>query len=221
MLGFIGNLLPEAPDFPATLDRLHRSPLFLGIRYGNLWNRDLGAVAHNPEFLSGLKLLAQTGLVLETANPDPSLLAAALRVSDHVPELHIVIDHLPHLDPPVDPAARTNYESHLRELARRSTVYVKVSEILRRVDGLVSLDPSRYRDSLDELWERFGEDRVCFGSDWPNSDSLASFDETIRLAKTYIATRSVTAQQKYLWKNSLAVYKWHPRAPLQAQLKMS
>jgi hypothetical protein len=43
MLGFVGDLLPEAPEFAATLDRLQRSPLFLGIRYGNLWHRDLSA----------------------------------------------------------------------------------------------------------------------------------------------------------------------------------
>src|SRR5438552_1936247 len=82
MLGFIGDLLPEAPDFGATLDRLQRSPLFLGIRYGNLWDRDPAAAARNPAFIAGLKLLAQNGLVLETANPDPALIAAVVEISN-------------------------------------------------------------------------------------------------------------------------------------------
>jgi len=115
MLGFIGDLLPESPDFAATLDRLHGSPLFLGIRYGNLWNRDLGSAAHNPEFLSGLKLLAQAGLVLETANPDAALIAAVIEVSDRVPDLRIVLDHLPHAEPPTDESARATYEANLME----------------------------------------------------------------------------------------------------------
>lgn len=221
MLGYIGDLLPESPDFGATLDRLHRSPLFLGIRYGNLWNRDLGAAVQKPEFISGLKLLADAGLVLETANPDPALIEAVVQVSDRVPQLRIVIDHLPHADVPTEATARAKYEGNLRELSKRPSVFVKGSEIVKRIDGRVSFDVSSYRAALDELWEIFGEDRIFFGSDWPNSDSLATYDETFGVAKGYIATRSESAQQKYFWKNSISVYKWRPRTAGQAQLRKS
>jgi len=219
MLGFIGDLLPEAPDFGATLDRLHRSPLFRGIRYGNLWDRDPGAAARNPAFLSGLKLLAQDGLVLETANPDAALIAAVVEISDRVPDLRIVLDHLPHADPPADPSARAKYEADLRELSQRRTIFVKGSEILRRIDGKVSLDVASYKAALDRIWDLFGEDRIFFGSDWPNSDTLASYDETFAVAQRYIASRSPVAHQKYFWKNSISVYKWQPRTPAQSRLK--
>src|SRR5215469_10600101 len=109
MLGFVGNLLPDSQDFAPTLDRLHRNPLFLGIRYGNLWNRDLGKVIEKAEFVSGLKRLSQAGLVLETANPDSALIAAVLRVSDRVPDLRIVLDHLPHAEIPSDASLRDEY----------------------------------------------------------------------------------------------------------------
>ena len=219
MLGFVGDLLPEAPDFAATLDRLHRSPLFLGIRYGNLWNRDPNAAAHNPAFLSGLKLLAQSGLVLETANPDAALIAAVVEISDRVPDLRIVLDHLPHADPPADPSAREKYDADLRQLSQRPTVFVKGSGIVRRIDGKVSLDIASYKASLDRMWDLFGEDRIFFGSDWPNSDTLASYDDTFTVAQRYIATRTPTAQQKYFWKNSISVYKWSPRSAAQTRLQ--
>jgi L-fuconolactonase len=218
MLGFIGDLLPEAPDFAATLDRVHRSPLFFGIRYGNLWGRDLGAAARNPTFIAGLKLLAQADLVLETANPDPALIAAIVEVSSRVPDLRIVLDHLPHADPPADASARAQYEAHLRELSQRPRVFVKGSEIIRRINGQVALDGASYKASLDRLWDLFGEDRIFFGSDWPNSDSLAPYDQTFAVAQQYIATRSFNAQQKYFWKNSISVYHWRPRTAAQAQL---
>ncbi len=218
MLGFIGDLLPESADFGATLDRLHRSPLFLGIRYGNLWNRDPAAAAHNPAFLSGLKLLAQAGLVLETANPDAALIAAVVEMSDRVPDLRIVLDHLPHADPPPEPSARAKYEADLRELSQRKTIFVKGSEIIRRIDGRVSLDIASYKASLDRMWDLFGEDRIFFGSDWPNSDTLANYDDTFTVAQRYIATRTPTAQQKYFWKNSISVYKWQPRTAAQSRL---
>jgi L-fuconolactonase len=221
MLGFIGDLLPEAPDFAVNLERLHRNPLFLGIRYGNLWSRDLGAAAQKAEFLSGVRMLAQAGLVLETANPDAALIAAVLQLSDRVPDLRIVIDHLPHADPPPDASARATYQANLRELSLRPNVFVKGSEIVCRIDGRVSFDVSSYKAALDQLWDLFGEDRIFYGSDWPNSDSLADYDQTFGVTQRYIETRSATAQQKYFWKNSIAVYKWKPRTPAQAQLQRS
>jgi L-fuconolactonase len=219
MLGFVGDLMPEAPDFAATFHRLHQSPFFLGLRYGNLWNRDLGAAVERAEFLSGLHLLAATGLVLEVANPDPALIAAVLRLSDRIPNLRIVIDHLPHASIPTDAGTKANYEANLRTLSQRKNIFVKGSEIIQRIDGAPQLDLTRYKASLDELWDLFGEDRIFFGSDWPNSDSVANYDETFVVAQRYIATRSIAAQQKYFWKNSIAVYDWKPRTTAQAQLK--
>ena len=218
MLGFIGNLEPQEPDFAATVDRLHRSPLFFGIRYGNLWGRDPHVAVHNFDFIAGLKLLAQSGLVLETANPDAALIAAIVEISDRVPELCIVLDHLPHADPPGDPSARAAYDANLHELSKRPKIFVKGSEILRRIDGRVSFDVASYKAGLDLLWDLFGEDRIFFGSDWPNSDSLANYDQTFGVAQQYIATRSATAQQKYFWKNSISVYKWRPRTAAQGRL---
>ena len=37
IVGTIGNLEPGKPEFGKHLERFHRNPLFLGIRYGNLW----------------------------------------------------------------------------------------------------------------------------------------------------------------------------------------
>lgn len=219
MLGFIGDLEPAAPDFAATLDQLHRSPLFLGIRYGNLWSRDPQAAAKDAAFIAGLKLLPQADLVLETANPDANLIAAVVAISDKVPELRIVLDHLPHADEPAEPTARKIFSENLRELSQRPKIFVKGSEIVRRVDGRVSLDIASYKARLDQMWNLFGEDRIFFGSDWPNSDSLATYDQTFGVAQRYIATRSTTAQQKYFWKNSILVYKWHPRTPAQTKLR--
>jgi predicted TIM-barrel fold metal-dependent hydrolase len=77
-------------------------------------------------------------------------------------------------------------------------------------------DPTKA--GLDRLWDLFGEGRMFFGSDWPNSDTLASYDDTFGVAQRYIATRGETAQQKYFFKNSTSVYKWQARTPGQAQL---
>lgn len=219
MLGYIGDLLPEAPEFSATFDRLHRSDLFLGIRYGNLWNRSLRDAVGKPEFIDGLKLLAQAGLVLETANPDATLIAATLKLSDSVPNLHIIVDHLPNAQVPEEAQARSLYESNLRSLSQRPQVFVKGSEILRRAGGKLSMDVAAYKAGLDQIWDLFGEDRVLFGSDWPNSDSIANYDSTFSIARNYISTRSRGAQEKYFWRNSMATYSWRARSSAQKRLQ--
>jgi predicted TIM-barrel fold metal-dependent hydrolase len=93
MVGMIGNLQPEKPEFQEYLDRYCKNKLFLGIRYGNLWGYSLVKQVTNPVFIEGLKLLAQADLVMDSANPRPDLIEALLRVTDRVPNLRIIIDH--------------------------------------------------------------------------------------------------------------------------------
>ena len=41
IVGVVGDLIPGTPTYLNDLERLHGNSLFLGFRYGNLWNRDL------------------------------------------------------------------------------------------------------------------------------------------------------------------------------------
>jgi predicted TIM-barrel fold metal-dependent hydrolase len=215
MVGTVGNLQPEKPEFAEYLERYHRNPLFRGIRYGNLWNYDLVQQVSNPAFIEGLKLLAQADLVLDTANPRVSLLQAIVKVSDSVPDLRIVIDHLPSLDPTQDDQA--NYDAVLTELRSRPTIFAKLSEIDHRVNGQVVSGLAAHRARLDLLMETFGEDRVVFGSDWPNSVGVATLAQIVALTRDYFATRPHAAD-KYFWKNSLQAYKWVRRSDNQPSL---
>jgi predicted TIM-barrel fold metal-dependent hydrolase len=217
IVGAVGNLDPGHPDFRKHLDRFLRNPLFRGIRYGNLWGRNLGAELSKPEFVSGLKALAGADLELDTANPNPALISAVVRLTDRVPALRVVIDHLPQLDPPAGGAASEAYRADLRELAKRPQVYVKVSEVLRRAGGRVPDDPSFYRPRLDELWDVFGEDRLVYGSDWPNSDQWASYPQVLNVVRQYVTAKGRVAEEKFFRKNSIAAYKWDAGGSRQIQ----
>lgn len=216
IVGVIGNLEPDKPEFKEYLDRYRKHPLFRGIRYGNLWGRDVGAQADNPVFIDGMKLLADADLVLDTANPRMPLLQAMLKIGDKVPNLRIVLDHLPNFEP--TEAERPAYDAALRAFAMRPQVYVKLSSIIHRVNGEVSTDLAAYRARLDRLMDTFGEDRIIFGSDWPNSDGVAPIDQVFRIAKEYFASKPRAVAEKYFWKNSVAAYKWIKREPSQPSL---
>ncbi|HET6219950.1 MAG TPA: amidohydrolase family protein [Acidobacteriaceae bacterium] len=210
IVGMVGDLIPGTPSYEKDLERLHANPLFLGIRYGNLWDRDLAVDMQKPEFLPGLKMLASKGLVLDSANPDLKLIRAVAGVADHVPELRIVIDHLPTAQVPSEAAARDEYWSLLRQLAKNKNVFVKLSEVLAaRIEE--SGGPTFCKDRLDALWDIFGEDHVLYASDWPNSDHHATYEETISIVRSYVEAKGRTASEKFFWKNSVPAYRWHRR----------
>ena len=211
VVGMVGDLIPSTPTYLLDLDRLHANPLFLGFRYGNLWNRNLLIDLEKPRFIDGLKALAQTKLVLECANPDPDLIRAIVHVSDRVPDLRIVIDHLPHAALPIDAHARSEYWSHLNTLAQNRNIFVKLSEIPVLLNGQLQTDVKYYQHSLDTIWSVFGEDNIFFGSDWPNSDHVASVANTLRIVQAYVSPKGAAVCEKFFWKNSLAAYRWKKR----------
>jgi L-fuconolactonase len=214
IVGMVGDLVPGTATYQKDLERLHANPLFLGIRYGNLWGRDLALDAQKPEFLPGLKMLAEQGLVLDSANPDVNLIRAITGVADHIPELRIVIDHLPSAAVPAQPATRDEYWSLLRQLAKNKNVFVKLSEVaLARSEQTAPVAPSFNQDRLEELWNVFGEDHVLYASDWPNSDHHATYEETFSIVSNYVAGKGPVAAEKFFWKNSVAAYRWHRREP--------
>ena len=217
MVGTIGDLEPGKPDFAKHLDRFGANPLFLGIRYGYLWGRDLRAELAKPEFVAGMKMLADRGLTVDTANQSVKALEDVVTLTDHVPDLRVVLDHLPKLAEPEPGPEREAYHAVMKALGERPNVYAKVSAVLRNVDGEVPDDLEVYRSKLDEMWGVFGEDRVVYGSDWPNSESLGPYPKVLSVVRRYVEEKSREVREKYFWRNSVAAYRWKPRTDEQPQ----
>jgi L-fuconolactonase len=213
-VGTVGDLEPEKPDFADEFARFRKDPLFLGIRCGNIWNRDVTEQVNDPKFIDGLRRIADADMVMDSANPTVELMQAMLKINDKIPKLRIVLDHIPSFDP--TPAEQAGYDAVLKEIHGRPTIYAKLSEIDHRTMKARGLAAHKAR--MDQLMESFGEDRVVFGSDWPNSWGTATPAEIVAIARAYFATRSRAAAEKYFWKNSLAAYKWKKRAKNQPSL---
>jgi L-fuconolactonase len=235
MVGTLGNLQPDKPEFPEYLERYAKNPLYRGIRYGNLWGYSLVNQLDNPVFIQGLKLLAQHDMTLETGNQNIALLQAAVRVNDAVPDLRIVLGHLPAFDP--TPDNRADFEAVMKEISPRKNIWAKLSEIVHpvragappprganaadaasRTPPVIERGLAAHRERLDMLMRYMGEDRVVFGSDWPNAVGVSEVPDTVALVREYFSTKSREAAEKFFWKNSLAAYKWVKRAPDQPGL---
>ncbi len=64
---------------------------------------------------------------MDSANPTVELMQAMVKINDRVPNLRIMIDHLPSFDP--TPAEQAAYDAVLKEIHGRPNVYAKLSEI--------------------------------------------------------------------------------------------
>jgi predicted TIM-barrel fold metal-dependent hydrolase len=214
IIGLVGRIEPTEAAFSKNLERLAKNKLFLGIRQGQL---ALGL--DKPEYMANLKRLADADCSLDVDSPSLGITGTEvlLKVLDKVPSLRLVMDHLPGLTYRLkefpDQAAMKGYVDRLKELGQRPQVFIKLSEVVRPVDGKVSTDVAVYKDWLDQLWSIFGEDRIMFGSDWPQSESVEynSYPNVIGVARAYVSSKSQSAMEKVFWKNAAKPYRWVPR----------
>ena len=135
-----------------------------------------------------------------------AMIPALQLLTGKIPKLRIAIDHMPG-----EPTGWQNSRAALLELAKQPQVYCKVSGVLKRVDGKVSEDPSAYKPALDEVWEAFGPDRVMYGSNWPVSDHLASYETVLSVVQRYVSTKTGIDADKFFRINSRTCYRWVDR----------
>ena len=210
-VGVVGSLDPSKPDFPVYLERFSKHPLWRGIRYARVWTVENGKQILKPGMADGLRRLASTGQTLDMANPSFDLLRGALLAMDAAPDLKVVMDHMPSLGP--TPQTQQLYDSLIDELAQRPNFFIKLSQVMYKNENNATITAPR--DRLDRLMAAFGEDRVMFGTDWPNSVGTATISEALRLVRDYFAGRPRAQAEKYFWRNSQAIYRWTRRDPAQ------
>jgi predicted TIM-barrel fold metal-dependent hydrolase len=213
-VGTVGDLEPEKPDFAALFDRFRKNPMFLGIRCGMIWGRNITKQIDDPKFMEGLKRVADADLVMDTANPNMALLETMVKINDRIPSLRIMCDHMMHYIP--KPEEQAGYAAVLKEIKSRPNIFGKLSDMENKDSPARGL--SQVKDRLDVLMDCFGEDRVVFGTNWPETWGVATPAQIVALARAYFATRSREAAEKFFWKNSLKFYKWKKRAPNQPSL---
>ena len=209
MMSVCGTLDTGLPIFGNYLEHFHKDPMFRAIRARLIpfFEENNGKVTLKSEHVSNLKLLAEADLTLDTANPTLGLMRANVLLAEAIPNLRIIMDHLPSFDP--TPENQKAYEKAVKDMAEHPNIFVKLTEVYhpRRSDGVIVRDFETLRTRLEYLYSAFGEDRVLFGSDYPNSYGVATIAEEVELMKRFFSTKSRESAEKYFWKNAMRVYK--------------
>jgi predicted TIM-barrel fold metal-dependent hydrolase len=212
IVGVCGRIDPYTPAFGTLLDQYRKNPLYRAIRASRFYTNANGKVTLDRAAVENLRLLADADLANDTANPSLPLMTANVMLADAIPSLRIVMDHLPSFDP--TPQNRAAYEAVVKEMAARPNIFVKLSAVYHpRSDTREVVDDyAILRDRLDYLYGMFGQDRVVFGTDYPNSYGVATISEQVGLMKRFFSTRTRVEAEKYFWRNAARVYKFVKRA---------
>ncbi|MCB0114070.1 MAG: amidohydrolase family protein [Caldilineaceae bacterium] len=202
IVGLVGNIVPNRPEFGAELARFVANPLFRGIRCGG----QRFAQIEQGSFLADLKTLADHNLALDVLIQADHL-DAVLDVARRIPDLRIVINHILHMPVDGNPIS-PGWQDRYQRAAELPNVYMKLSAMMEQ--STVTPAPAAldfYRPTLDVLWRTFGADKLIYGSNWPVSDrSGRSYADYLNVVQAYFAEKGEEALERYLWRNAVDVY---------------
>lgn len=202
IVGFVGHLEPDDPNFERALARFAANPLFRGIRLGGGHLRAIG----DDTFLTNIEKLAARALALDLLI-SPDLLSALPPLVEHTPEMHIVINHITGVrisEQPPDPG----WVSAIHEVARYPNIYCKVSGLVEHTGQIPApTDIAYYAPTIDVLWEAFGEDRLIYGSNWPVSERFAPYKVVQQLVNDYFSAKGEAVKAKFFSQNATAAYR--------------
>jgi len=175
--GVVGWLDLEAVDFAKQFEQYRKKSKFVGIRPAVEFISDDNWLA-TPRVIESLKIVEAADFPFDLIIW-PRHLPTVLRMLTHVPDLRCVVDHL--AKPDVKNKQLEPWRTHMAELARHPNVLCKLS-------GLDSADRSVVRPFVDQVVASFGPRRVMYGSDWPVSLRVCSYEESVGLIRETAAS---------------------------------
>lgn len=201
VLGVVGYVPLDDPARAADrLTELATRPGFVGVR-NLIHDRPDPDWLLQPAVVDGLRLLEQADVPFDLVAALPRHLEVLLILSERLPELRVVIDHL--AKPPFGGDAGP-WRELMTLAAANPRVHAKVSGLY---PSLAGADGADLRPWVDHALEVFGPERLMLGSDWPIAELAGGFDPVwsslVEVADGYgpaVAEqlRAATAQRFYV-----------------------
>ncbi len=207
---------PNSPEFESYIRRMAKSPHIKGVRQVLHVPSAPRGLCLEPQFVKSIQLLGELGLSFDLCMR-PTELADGLRLAHLCPKTRFIVDHCGNADPKAFlPPGRyegekpwhqvAQWKRDMAQLARQENVHCKISGIVVRApkDDWTSKD---LEPIVDFCLDEFGEDKVCFGGDWPVCKLVATYREWVEALRRIISKRSPETQRKLLYDNAAEFYR--------------
>jgi L-fuconolactonase len=151
---------------------------------------------------ASLRRLAARGLAFDVPDAWPRHLAATAELAAAIPDLRIVVDHLG--KPPFGGEDWDRWRAALGAVAERPNTTAKVSGL--QVPGR-PFTADAVRPAWEAALERFGPDRLMWGSDWPLTELTGGYGHAWRVMSSLIAELSPPEQERIRSGTARSVYR--------------
>ncbi|MEP9387879.1 amidohydrolase [Mesorhizobium sp. KR9-304] len=198
--GAISACRPEAEAFPTMLERALADPFVKGFR--RILHTVDDGISQGALFRENLKRLSGTRLTFDICM-FPRQANLALALATLAPDVAFILDHCG--VPDVKAGDFDAWKRGIAEIAARPNVVAKISGIVAYADsGTWTADT--LRPYVEHIIDRFGWDRVVWGSDWPVCTLGGGLLAWVAATHAVLSGCSEDERDSLFWKNADRVW---------------
>lgn len=203
VVGWLPLMDPEQTQ-KALQEKYLSNRYFKGMRHLIHDEKDPAWLLREP-VIESLGILASHNLPFDVVGVLPQHIETVLAVSEKVPSLRMVFDHLSH--PPIVAGEKLGrWGSLMIEAAKRPNFYAKISG-LGTVTKKANWTAEDIKPCVSFVLENFGDGRCFCGGDWPVSLLAGSYSRTWSVYKEVLSSLLNESQRKKLYaENASAFY---------------
>ena len=203
---FMRGVVGWAPLIDASvageLQRLGSQPKLKGIRHV-LQDEPDDCYMLRDDFNAGISQLRRLNLAYDVLIFERHL-PQTIQFVDRHPDQVFVIDHI--AKPRIRDGVLSPWRENLKELARRSHCYCKLSGVVTEADWR-DWRSEEIRPYLEAVLDAFGPRRCLFGSDWPVLLLAGSYAGWAATVREFVSTLSSAEQERILGGTAAEVYR--------------
>jgi L-fuconolactonase len=207
IVGVVGWVPLVSPSVGDTLAELAANPRLCGVRHVLQGEADPGFAAR-ADFNRGIAALRGLGLAYDVLVYERQLPAAVALVDRH-PDQVFVVDHV--AKPRIRDGVVSPWRERVRELARRPTVFCKLSGMVTEADPR-AWTRAALQPYADVVLEAFGPSRVMFGSDWPVCLAACTYPRWLAAVRELCAGLSAGEREDLMGGTARRAYQLDARA---------
>jgi len=200
VVGVVAACRPESSDFSAYLDRIAALPNIKGLR--RVLHTQPDELSQSKRFATNLRRLARHGLTFDLC-VRANQLSLARALIEQCPEVQFVLDHCG--NPDIRGGQLEQWRNEMRLLAVLPNVACKVSGIVTQVDPQ-GWSADDLRPVIEHVVDRFGWDRVVWGSDWPVCTLSAPLGRWMDATQQLLAEESLEQTVRLFSRNAQRIY---------------
>src|SRR5579871_1012428 len=200
--GVVGWVDLTDPALGTTLDDLQRHPKFKGVRHLVHDEPDVNWLLRR-DVLRGLQELARRGIPYDLLLR-PQHLALVPRLAEQIPELRLVIDHIP--KPLIAQQRLDGWAEDMETAAKVPHLHCKLSGMITEADPR-GWKAEHLRPYVQHVFSLFGPSRLMFGSDWPVCTLAGTWKEVLAAFTQSLGPQSIETREKLLGATAARFYK--------------